>query len=257
MTWIHAFILGIVEGLTEFLPVSSTGHLILSSHILGLIPGDFLKLFEIVIQLGAMCAVVIFYFRKIFRLEMIKKLFVGFIPTGIIGLTLYKITKTYLLGNTYLVVSALFLGGIILIIFEYFYKKKISAGLKTRSELTIRDSFWIGVFQAVAIVPGVSRSAATIIGGLARGLSRETIVEFSFLLAVPTILAASGLDLLENYTLISSSNIHLILIGFTVSFIVALGVIKWLINFVRKHTFVPFGIYRIAISIAFFSIFFI
>src|SRR3989344_8206846 len=163
MTIIQAIILGIVEGVTEFLPVSSTGHLILTSKLLGIADSDFLKSFEIAIQFGAILAVVVLYWRKIWQSkDNWKKILVAFLPTAIIGFLLYKILKYYLLSNVSVVLWSLLLGGILLIIFEEWNK----ANCITFEKINYRDSFWIGVLQSLAIVPGVSRSGATIVGGM-------------------------------------------------------------------------------------------
>jgi len=250
MTHIHAIILGIIEGITEFLPISSTGHLILVGKLLGIPDGSLAKTFDIVIQLGAIFAVVALYFKSIFKWEMIKKLIVGFLPTAVIGLVLYKVVKNYLLGNVWVVLAALLIGGIALVVFERWYAKKVLI-VQTKDNMTYKDVFIIGCVQAVAIVPGVSRSAATIIGGLLLGFSRETIVKFSFLLAVPTIVAATGLDILKNYQLFSYTNIVTILIGAAVSFIFSLIVIRWFIKYIQKHNFEIFGWYRIVLTVIF------
>ncbi len=251
MSVIHSVILGLVEGITEFLPVSSTGHLILASALLGIPQSDFQKTFEIVIQLGAILAVVVIYWRSFLELETLKKVIVAFIPTGIIGLALYKVVKTYLLGNEQVVLWALALGGAALILFEYWHTEKESASASI-AEVTYKQALWIGLFQAVSIIPGVSRSAATMLGGLVVGLKRRTIVEFSFLLAVPTMLAASGLDLLKTSVAFTAGQVGSLAIGFVVAFAVALLSIRFLLGYVRSHTFVPFGIYRIAVALAFY-----
>lgn len=241
---LHSLILGVVEGITEFLPISSTGHLILASHWLGLSTSDFLKSFEIIIQLGAILAVVILYWRSLFNWANIKKLIVAFVPTGLIGLALYKILKTYLLGNTAVVLWAMLLGGVVLIVFELIHKASAEgeAGIE---QISYRQAFIIGLCQSVAIIPGVSRAAATIVGGLFLGIRRKTIVEFSFLLAVPTMLAATGLDLIKNAATFSASQFSVLSVGFVAAFLVALASIKWLIGFIKNHSFVPFGVYRI------------
>ncbi|MEK7477812.1 MAG: undecaprenyl-diphosphate phosphatase [Patescibacteria group bacterium] len=254
MTILHSIILGIVEGITEFLPISSTGHMILMSKLLGIAESDFVKSFEIIIQLGAILAVVVFYWKKIWDWKMIKKLFVGFLPTGIIGLALYKIVKAYLLGNEKIVLWSLFIGGVVLIIFElwherYFWKMRLAD--EKVEDVSYKQAVVMGLSQSLAIIPGVSRSAATIVGGLAMGLSRKTVVEFSFLLAVPTMLAATGLDLVKNYQTFFASEFNVLVIGFLVSFAVALLSIKWLLVFIRQHNFIPFGIYRIIIALVF------
>ncbi len=253
MDYLSAAILGVVEGITEFLPVSSTGHLILASSLLGIVQSDFQKTFEIVIQLGAILAVVVLYWRSFLQVEVLKRIIVAFIPTGIIGLALYKVVKTYLIGNEVVVLWALLLGGIGLIVFELWHREGESA-ISEIAAMPYRTAAYIGLFQAVAVIPGVSRSAATIVGGLILGLKRRTIVEFSFLLAVPTMLAASGLDLLKHASSFSGSESGLLAVGFIVSFVVALFSIKWLLSFVRGHSFVPFGIYRILLAAVFFGL---
>jgi undecaprenyl-diphosphatase len=248
-----AFILGIVEGITEFLPISSTGHLILASALLHIPDSDYLKTFEIVIQLGAICSVVALYSRSFLNIEILKRLVVAFIPTGIIGLALYKIEKTYLLGNEPVVLWALALGGLALIVFEMFHVEDPDA-TDSSERITYKQAALVGLFQAVAIIPGVSRSAATIVGGLLLGIRRVTIVEFSFLLAVPTMAAASGLDLVKSAGSFSSDQTLMLAIGFVTSFVVALFAIRWLLGFVRKHSFISFGIYRILVALFFFIV---
>lgn len=251
MHLIHAIILGIVEGATEFLPVSSTGHLILASRLLNLPESSFLSTFEIAIQSGAILAVVVLYFRRFFNWELIKKLIVAFLPTAIIGFTVYPYVKTYLLTNPYIVVISLFIGGIVLIAFELFHQERPDA-VSRPEDITYKQAFAIGLFQAVAVIPGVSRSAATIVGGLASGIRRLAIVEFSFMLAVPTMAAATGLDLLKSYKTITSADIGLLLIGTIVSFVVALVALKFLVQYIRRFTFIPFGVYRIIVALLFF-----
>jgi undecaprenyl-diphosphatase len=244
-------VLGIVEGITEFLPVSSTGHLILASALLGIHQTEFQKTFEIVIQLGAILAVVFLYWRAFLDIEVLKKVVVAFIPTGIIGLLLYKVVKSYLLGNTTVVLWALFLGGVVLIAFEYFHHEKVTA-VEDIPSMSYTQAAVIGLFQALAIIPGVSRSAATIVGGLMMNLKRTTIVGFSFLLAVPTMLAASALDLLKTSAVFSGGQVVALILGFIVAFVIALFSIKFLLEYVRTHNFVPFGIYRIVASALFY-----
>lgn len=252
MTFFDAIVLGIVEGLTEFLPISSTGHLILTERLLGIAQTDFLKSFNIAIQLGAILAVVVLYFRSFFDSEVVKRLIVAFIPTGIIGFTLYGFIKEHLIGNEMIVVWALFLGGVALIIFELLYREGDET-VQAVPAITYKQAIFVGFFQALAIIPGVSRSAATIVGGLlTSGISRATIVEFSFLLAVPTMVAATGYDVLKNVHVFSADNATLLVIGFLTSFIVALFAMKSFLSFVKDHSFIPFGIYRIVIAILFF-----
>lgn len=253
MTLFDSIILGIVEGITEFLPVSSTGHLILTSSLLGIEHTEFVKTFEIAIQFGAILSVVVFYWRSFLDVEVLKRLATAFLPTAIIGLTAYKFIKAYLLGNEPVVVAALALGGIALIVFELIHKEHdgFADGLH---QITYKQAFLVGIFQSIAIVPGVSRSAATILGGLFLGIRRVSIVEFSFLLAVPTMLAATALDLLKTGGTLTSDEWLALVIGSVVSFIVALASIVWLLKFVRSHTFISFGIYRIILSALFFFV---
>jgi len=250
MTLLQSIILGIVEGATEFLPISSTGHLILASSVLGVLQSDFTKTFEVVIQLGAILAVVVLYWRSFFDVELLKRLIVAFIPTGIIGLALYHILKTYLLGNMTVVIASLFIGGVIFILFERWYgKREDTAALD--APITYRQALAIGLFQSIAIIPGVSRSGATIVGGMALGVARPTIVEFSFLLAVPTMLAATGLDLLKTSAVFTPHEWLMLGTGLVVSFIVAMPSIRWLLSYVRNHSFTSFGIYRILLALVF------
>ena len=247
---IQTIILGIVEGVTEFLPISSTGHMILAAKLMGLTEDNFLKSFEIIIQLGAILAVVILYFKKFFNWEVLKRIIVGFIPTGIIGLALYKIVKNFL-GSESIVLWSLFLGGVVIILFEILKKDegKNELGIEKLSYL---QCVKVGLFQSIAIIPGVSRSAATIIGGLSIGIDRKTITEYSFLIAVPTMLAATGLELIKGIGATTSSQFEMLALGLIVSFVVALVAIKTFIGFIKNHKFTGFGVYRILVSIVFF-----
>ncbi|MFA5059968.1 MAG: undecaprenyl-diphosphatase UppP [Candidatus Omnitrophota bacterium] len=251
MDFFHAIILGIVEGITEFLPISSTGHLILAQRLLGLASTDFIKSFEISIQLGAILAVVVLYWRLLLtNVVIVKKVLAAFIPTAVLGLIFYKLIKKVLLGNEQVVIWSLLLGGIFLIVFELFHREK-EGSLDNISAISYRQAVLIGVFQSIAIVPGVSRAAATIIGGLILGLKRKTIVEFSFLLAIPTMAAATALDLLKSASAFSFEQVGLISVGFFVSFGVAILGIKFLLHFIKNNNFIGFGIYRIVVAILF------
>ncbi len=248
---LNATILGIVEGITEFLPISSTGHLILASKLLGITQTEFVKSFEIAIQLGAILSVFVLYWKKLlFETEVLKRVCVAFLPTAILGLAFYKLIKSYLIGNVPVVLWSLFLGGMCLIAFELLHKERPDAFEEIRN-ISYSKSFVIGLFQSVSMIPGVSRSAATIVGGLLVGMKRTTIVEFSFLLAIPTMAAATGLDLLKNASVFSFDQVSILAIGFIVSFFSALFAVKCLLAFIKKHTFLSFGIYRIAIVIIF------
>lgn len=251
MNILHAVIFGIVEGISEFLPISSTGHLILTAQILNVSQSDFIKSFEIAIQLGAIFSVVVLYFKSLLLdLKIIKKLIAAFIPTGIIGLIFYKIVKRFLLGNSHIVIWSLLIGGIFLIIFELLHREKADA-VNNVAAISYKQAIFIGLFQSIAIIPGVSRSAAAIVGGLSLGLKRKTIVEFSFLLAVPTMLAATVLDLSKNMSAFTCNQFIFLLVGFSTSFIVALLAIKFLISFIQRHSFMAFGVYRILIALLF------
>lgn len=283
MNLFDAVIYGVVEGITEFLPISSTGHLMLTSFLLKSLQTNFLKSFEIAIQLGAILSVVVLYAKRPFTdKKVIKRVIVAFLPTAVVGFGLYKVIKGVLLENTQIVLWSLFLGGIVLIIFELFHPLKKFSFLKLsfpekvagsegaeKSELADKEnensaedlakipyltSFLIGIFQSLAVIPGVSRAAATIIGGLALGLKRKTIVEFSFLLAVPTMLAATGFDLIKNAGAFSIDDFWFLAVGFVTSFIVALLSIKFLLKFIKTHTFISFGVYRILLALLFWII---
>ncbi len=252
MTFLDAIILSIVEGVTEFLPISSTGHLILTSNLLHITQNNFYTTFEIFIQLGAILAVVVLYFNTLLqRRELWPKIIAAFIPTAIVGLVLYKFIKVFLLGNEAVTVASLFVGGILLIGLEYWHKEKESHK-EDIADLTYQQAILVGLCQSISVVPGVSRAAASIIGGLFVGMKRKAAVEFSFFLAIPTIAAASGLDLMESKLQFSSQELMLLAIGFIGSFIVAIVAIKFLLSFIKNHTFIPFGIYRIILAILYF-----
>ena len=250
MDLIHAIIFGVVEGITEFLPVSSTGHLILTARLLGLSQTDFLKSFQIAIQLGAILAVVVLYGKTLlFDCKVFKRIMAAFIPTAIIGFIFYKIIKMWL-GDSHIVLWALFLGGVFLIVFDLWHREDAKA-IAHVEDISYRTASLIGLFQALSMIPGVSRAAATIIGGLVLGVQRKTIVEFSFLLAIPTMAAATGFDLLKNAHVFSFEHWRILTVGFGVSFIVALASIRFLLHYIQKHNFVVFGVYRILVVIIF------
>jgi undecaprenyl-diphosphatase len=248
---LQALIFGIVEGITEFLPISSTGHLILTAHALGLSQTEFLKTFEIVIQFGAILSVIVLYWRSLLvNIEILKRVLAAFIPTAVLGLLFYKIIKHFLMGSNATVLWSMFAGGICLIVFELCHKEKDDA-VADLATIPYRTSILIGLFQSIAMIPGVSRSAATIVGGLILGLRRKTIVEFSFLLAVPTMMAATGLDLVKNVNSFSTAQIGSLAIGFILSFIFAMLSVKFLLGFIQRHTFISFGVYRVILAVLF------
>jgi undecaprenyl-diphosphatase len=250
MDYLTAIILAIVEGITEFLPVSSTGHTIMAAALLAVAQTPFVKSFELVLEFGSILSVVALYWRLFLNLEILKRLVVAFIPTGVVGLLIYRFFKDVLFGNVQIVLWALLFGGIFIVLFEWRYREK--SHIEDVAKIPYKHCFLIGLFQTISVIPGVSRSTATITGGLVLGMKRETIALFSFLLAVPTMIAASGYDLLNSYNAFSLSELSLLAVGFVTSFVVALVVIRLFLNFIRRHSFLPFGIYRILIVIAFF-----
>ncbi len=249
MNILHAIILGIVEGVTEYLPISSTAHLVLTSDLLKLAQTEFLKSFEIIIQSGAILAVVVLYWRKFLNIELIKRLIVAFIPAGGIGYVLYHFIKAYLIGNTALTLWVLGIGGLAMIFFEKFYAENKAFTITEITQLDYKTCFKIGLCQAISVVPGVSRAAATILGGMVFGVSRPVIVEFSFLLAVPTLIAATALDIIKNPEVLSGGHMGLLITGFVISFVMAIVSIKFLLNYIRTHTFIAFGWYRIVVAL--------
>lgn len=270
MSILQAILLGVIEGVTEFLPISSTAHMIIFSKLFQISQTDFLKSFEIIIQFGAIIAIIFVYFKSIIKIkfEDFKKIIFAFLPTAIFGVVMYKIVKEFLMENNLIMVLSLFIGGIGLILIEK-YKIGVNRNVPVQndadksnlidfSSISYKKSFLIGVFQSIAMIPGVSRSAATIMGGMFIGIERKIIVDFSFLLAIPTMAAATALDVFKNYkTILHSGNFNLLIIGFIVSFIVAYVVSKWFLKFIKKNNFVSFGIYRIIISIILFILFFV
>jgi undecaprenyl-diphosphatase len=251
MTVFDVFILSVVEGITEFLPVSSTGHLILFSRFLEIENSAFLKTFEIVIQLGAIMAVLVLYSgRLMLNFKLLKKVIFAFLPTAVVGFTLYPLVKNVFLESSWITLNALFWGGVALIGIEYFLKSR-KGGEGNLNTLTYRQAVLIGTFQAFSIIPGVSRAAATIIGGLLVGANRKSATEFSFLLAIPTMFAASLFDLYKTREVLIPGNMIVLFTGATLSFIFALFAVKLFVGYVEKNNFIAFGVYRILIALAF------
>jgi undecaprenyl-diphosphatase len=256
MSILEAIIIAIVEGLTEFLPISSTGHMIIAERLLG-VEGDFVKLFTVAIQLGAILAVIILYWKKFFdfsRWQFYIKLLVGVLPALLLGL-LFSDTIDALLESPLTVAITMLVGGVILLFIDKLFQNPIIAD---DDKISYKRSFIIGCWQVLAMVPGVSRSAASIIGGMQQGLTRNLAAEFSFFLAVPTMFAASAYSLFlkkwssdgaehRGYELItqSSENLYAFITGNVVAFVVAVLAIKFFIGFLKKHGFRVFGIYRI------------
>ena len=248
MNTLHAILLAIIEGLTEFLPVSSTGHMIIGSSLMGIEHDDFVRLFTVGIQFGAILSVVVLYWQRFFHgFSMYPLLVVGFIPAAIGGLLLKKAID-HMMESIGVVAAALFVGGILLL----FIDRLFPHDNEDRSEpMDWKDAFFIGCFQVIAMIPGVSRSAATIIGGLTRKLSRKQAAEFSFLLAVPTMFAATAKGLWDYHQeggTFSGEQIQLFAIGNVVAFIVAILAIRGFVGFLNKHGFGVFGWYRIGLG---------
>lgn len=252
MTLIQAIILAIVEGITEFLPISSTGHMIIASSLMGIADQPFTKVFTVVIQFGAILSVVVLYWKKFLgtiNFNFYLKLFVAFIPAALAGVLL-KDQINYMLENVLIVASALLIGGVIFLMIDKWFHK---AEAKGRIEVTGNaQAFKIGMFQVIAMIPGVSRSAATIIGGLTQGLNKRGAAEFSFFLAVPTMFGATVKDLYDVYSTgntFSNNEWFLLLVGNIVAFLVAMIAIKSFINYLAKHGFKLFGYYRIIVGL--------
>lgn len=247
---IETIILAIIEGVTEFLPVSSTGHMILASSIMKIQDDSFVKTFEIAIQLGAIMAIVMLYYKRFLQsLTIYYKLAIAFIPTGIAGILAYPYIKAFLF-NPLGVSIALIVGGVILIIID----KRVVAresDYVDLADISYRRSFFIGLAQCVSMVPGVSRAAATIVGGVYNGLNKKQATEFSFLLAVPTMCAATGYDLLKTDASFSSQELVLLAIGLVVAFVTAWGAVKVFLKIVENYGFKHFGYYRIVIGVVF------
>jgi len=242
----QAIVLAIVEGITEFLPVSSTGHMIIVSSIMGIAANDFVKMFTVAIQFGAILSVIVLYWKRFFQtLDFYFKLAVAFIPAAVLGFLLNDFIDA-LLENVVVVAISLLLGGIILLFVDKWFNHK------EEDEVTYKKALTIGFFQVIAMIPGVSRSAATIIGGLSQKMSRKAAAEFSFFLAVPTMFAATAYKMLKFYKSggfdSADNNWMILLIGNAVAFVVALVAIKGFISYLTKHGFKVFGWYRIIVG---------
>jgi undecaprenyl-diphosphatase len=248
MTYLQALIIAIIEGLTEYLPISSTGHMMIATAVLGMEITPFVKLFTVAIQLGAILSVVVLYFKRFFKsVDFYLKLAVAFVPCAIAGILLGDWIDAQL-ENVFGVAIALFVGGIILVFVDNWFKKST----KTSEEvISYPSAFKIGLFQCLALFPGVSRSASTIIGGLSQKLNRQAAAEFSFFLAVPTMFAATAKKLLDFYKdgfTVDSQQLGLLVFGNIVAFIVAMLAIKTFIGVLNKYGFKWFGVYRIVVG---------
>ena len=244
--YLKAFILGIVEGLTEFLPISSTGHLILAGELLDA-SDERWNVFNIVIQTGAMLAVVWEYRARFFKvdIQLYRNLIVAFIPAAVLGLLFSKYIKGYLF-HAVPVALAFIVGGVIILLVE---RRPLRARVEDTRAMTWMDALKVGLAQCFALIPGTSRSGATIIGGMLFGMSRKAATEFSFFLAVPTLVAAGAYDLFKNRALFSASDLPMFGIGSITAFVSAFVVVRWLIRYVAMHDFRPFAWYRIAFGV--------
>lgn len=249
MSYLQAIILAIIEGLTEFLPVSSTGHMIIGTALMNMEPTPFVKLFTIVIQLGTILSVLVLYFKRFFKsLNFYYKLVVAAIPASILGLLLNDFIDS-LLESPLMVAIMLVVGGVILLFVDKWFNKP---SIDNSDEISYKQSFIIGLYQCLALIPGTSRSASTIVGGMTQNLTRKAAAEFSFFLAIPMMLGASVVKLYkflkEGHTF-SGDEINLLVIGNIVGFIVAIIAIKSFINVLTKHGFKAFGWYRIVVGL--------
>jgi undecaprenyl-diphosphatase len=246
MTLIQTLILAIVEGITEYLPISSTGHMIIASSLMGIEESAFVKLFTVCVQLGAILAVVVLYFKRFFQsFDFYFKLLVAFIPAMVLGLLLNDVIDS-LLESVITVAISLLVGGVVLLFVDKWFRNPDDR------VITYPKAFTIGLFQCISMIPGVSRSAATIVGGMAQGLSRKQAAEFSFFLAVPTMFGATAKKLYDFYKdglQLGSGDVQMLLIGNAVAFVVAMLAIRFFIGFLTKYGFRAFGWYRIAVGL--------
>lgn len=246
MTLLHAVLLGVIEGLTEFLPISSTAHMIMTSRLLGLHQTEFLKFFEVFIQIGAIFAVVFLYFKKFFDLKLIRQLIASFIPTAIIGFALYKVIKNVFFESNMLIAASLIIVGIVFIIVERLKMK----GKKSIAQMSLQMAVIIGIAQALAVVPGVSRAGVVILAMMLLGFKRDESAQYSFMLALPTLAAAAALDVIKmRGTRLSLNEIEMVALGTIVAFAVAYVSMKWFVGFLQRKGLAPFGFYRIGIGI--------
>lgn len=244
----QAIIIGIIEGFTEFLPISSTGHMIVASEFLGVSQDALTKAYEVIIQFAAILAVMLIYKEKITfkKVDLWQKLFVAFLPLAIVGFIFKDQIKT--LFTVDVVAWMFIIGGIIFLIVEYFYEEK-KAHVTHVEKVNYKQALWVGIAQVFSLVPGTSRAGATIIGGLLVGLDRKTSMEFSFLLAIPVMAAVTGYDLLKHYQDFADANWGAFIAGFIAAFVVAYLTIKLFLVFIQRFTFVAFGIYRILFGV--------
>ena len=252
MNIINSIILGLVEGVTEFLPISSTAHLIISSKLLNIPATEFQKFFEVFIQSGAILAVVFVYWKTIFKnRNLMINVILSFIPTAIVGFLLHKIIKGVFFESFTLIATSLFVVGLFFIIFEFLLKRKIIKTDKKIIQMTILQALLIGIGQSLAVVPGVSRAGAVILTMMLLGFDREESALYSFVLAVPTLFAASAFDFIKTdpQLVFSGSNPIFLFVGLIMAFFSALFAIKWFVKFLQKNSLSYFGVYRIGLAL--------
>ncbi|RLA77299.1 MAG: undecaprenyl-diphosphate phosphatase [Epsilonproteobacteria bacterium] len=248
MDILQAIIIGIIEGFTEFLPISSTGHMIVASRFLGIEESALIKAYEVIIQFAAILAVMLIYRDKLTfsKIELWKRLMLAFLPLAGIGYIFKDQIKA--LFSIEVVAMMFIIGGIIFLIVEYYYKEEKSHTVAVET-VSYKQALWVGLAQIFSLIPGTSRAGATIVGGLLTGMDRKTSAEFSFLLAIPVMAAVSGYDLLKHYQDFADANWGAFVVGFVVAFVVAYLTIKLFLAFLQRFTFVPFGIYRIIFGV--------
>ena len=256
MNLLNAIILGLIEGITEFLPISSTAHLIISSKLLNIPQTEFQKFFEVFIQSGAILAVIFIYWKIILKnRNMMMNIFLSFIPTAVVGFLLHKVIKGFFFESFTLIGTSLFIIGLFFIIYEYLLKNKIVKADKKIIEITVTQALLIGLGQSLAVVPGVSRAGAVILTMMIMGFNRKESALYSFVLAVPTLLAASAFDFLKTnpQLIFTGRNPLFLFIGLVTSFFSALLAIKWFIKFLQNNTLMYFGVYRIILALSVFA----
>lgn len=257
MNFFHAILLGIVEGVTEFLPISSTFHLIWASRLLGLQQTDFQKLFEVFIQAGAILSIFVLYWQIVTKdFQLVKKVLVAFFPTAVVGFLMYKIIKNVFFAQTTTMLIVFIVVGILFLLFEFLIKKDKFTLSKDLQNLSYKEAFFIGTIQSLAVMPGVSRAGAVIVGMMFFKYKRAEAAKFSFLLAVPTLIAASGYDLfkMRSQVMGSLSHLELLIVGTVVAFISAYFVVKWFVTFLQRNSLSGFGWYRIVAGMLLFFV---
>lgn len=256
MDLVHTVILTVISGICQFLPISSSGHIILVSSLLNISRSGTLEGVRIVVQLGATLAAIVLYAKTLMNNKpILGKVIAGFIPMAVVSLIFYSLITQFLSTNVYITLVMLFLGGVAIILLEKLKFEKESGTKLTLKSLGIRDALVIGAFQTLSIIPGVSRSGASMIGGMVMGMNRKSAIEFSFMLAIPTLIFISMLDLAKNSNQFNAQNGLSLLVSFVLSFVISWLFIKWFLRFTQNHTFVVFGIYRIVLAVLYLLIF--